>query len=120
MRVVIAMMKHETDTFSPLPTPLASFGRGKATGGPAFGSEAIAMVAGTNNAMAAEAAGEVLNASVFGGFPLSDIPWVGLSVAVVADANRIAAGQALVDELCAMARPACRPPALRSISRLRR
>ena len=53
MRVVIAMMKHETNTFSPLPTPLANFGRGKLTGGPAFGDEAAAMVAGTNNAMAA-------------------------------------------------------------------
>ena len=271
MRVVIAMMKHETNTFSPLPTPLANFGRGNSVRGPAFGDEAIAMVAGTNNAiaafldlaqaegwdvsvpitanavpsglvdrdafeaicapivqavaqgcdavmldlhgamvvdgvddpegellarirrvapkvpvavafdfhgnfspvtfanadivtgyrtyphidmyetgrragrtllrmlagevrprvlwrrlpmlthmnrqtpsmqpmkdimdraMAAEAAAEVLNASVFGGFPLSDIPWVGLTVAVVADAGRLTAAQALVDELSAMA-----------------
>ena len=28
MRVVIAMMKHETNTFSPVPTPLARFGKG--------------------------------------------------------------------------------------------
>jgi microcystin degradation protein MlrC len=271
MRVVIAMMKHETNTFSPLPTPLANFGRGKLTAGPAHGDEAIAMVAGTNNAMAAfldlaesqgweiavpmvasavpsglvareafeamcapvvnavaqgcdavlldlhgamvvdgfddpegellariraiapkvpvavafdfhgnfspvtfanadivtgyctyphidmyetgkragrtllrmlagdarpqviwrrlpmlthmnrqtpllqpmkdimdramaaEASGEVLNASIFGGFPLADIPWVGLTIAVVADAIRIPAAQALVDALCAMA-----------------
>src|SRR5947209_6635664 len=53
MRVVIAMMKHETNTFSPLPTPLANFGRGKLTEGPAAGEEGIAMVDGTNNAMAA-------------------------------------------------------------------
>ena len=267
MRVVIAMMKHETNTFSPLPTPLANFGRGNSTRGPAFGDEAIAMVAGTNNAIAAfldlaraegwdvtvpiaanavpsglvdrdafeaicapivqaveqgcdavmldlhgamvvdgvddpegellarirkvapdvpvavafdfhgnfspvtfanadivtgyrtyphvdmyeagrragrtlqrmlagevrprvlwrrlpmlthmnrqtpamqpmkdimdraiaaEASGEVLNASVFGGFPLSDIPWVGLTVVVVADADRLPAAQALADEL---------------------
>ncbi|MEO8133771.1 MAG: M81 family metallopeptidase [Betaproteobacteria bacterium] len=271
MRVVIAMMKHETNTFSPLPTPLANFGRGNSARGPAFGDEAIAMVAGTNNAiaafldlartegwdvtvpiaanavpsglvdrdafeaicapivqavkqgcdavmldlhgamvvdgvddpegellarirmvapgvpvavafdfhgnfspvtfanadivtgyctyphidmyetgcragrtllrmlagevrpgvvwrrlpmlthmnrqtpamqpmkdimdraMAAEASGEVLNASVFGGFPLSDIPWVGLTVAVIADADRLPAAQALVDELSATA-----------------
>ena len=44
MRVVIAMMKHETNTFSPLPTPLVNFGRGKLTEGPAFGDEAIAIV----------------------------------------------------------------------------
>lgn len=271
MHVVIAMMKHETNTFSPLPTPLANFGRGKLTDGPAFDDEAAAMVAGTNNAMAAflelahaegwalsvpivasavpsglvareafeamcapilaavargcdavlldlhgamvvegfddpegellarirtiapkvpvavafdfhgnfspvtfanadivtgyctyphidmhetgaragrtlqrmlagdarpqliwrrlpmlthmnrqtpakqpmkdimdramaaEATGEVFNASIFGGFPLADIPWVGLTVAVVADANRLAPAQALLDELCAMA-----------------
>ena len=28
MRLVIAMMKHETNTFSPVPTPLARFARG--------------------------------------------------------------------------------------------
>ncbi len=27
-RVVIAMMEHETNTFSPVPTPLARFARG--------------------------------------------------------------------------------------------
>ena len=37
-------------------------------------------------AIAAEASGEVLNASVFGGFPLADIPHVSLSAVVVADA----------------------------------
>ena len=26
MRLLIAMMKHETNTFSPVPTPLARFG----------------------------------------------------------------------------------------------
>jgi len=29
MRLLIAMMKHETNTFSPVPTPLARFGRGR-------------------------------------------------------------------------------------------
>ena len=52
MRVVIAMMKHETNTFSPLPTPLASFGR-DSTGSPPAGDEGRALVAGTNNAIAA-------------------------------------------------------------------
>jgi len=28
MRLLIAMMKHETNTFSPVPTPLARFGHG--------------------------------------------------------------------------------------------
>jgi microcystin degradation protein MlrC len=46
-----------------------------------------------DRAIAAEASGAVLNASVFGGFPLSDIPWVGLTVAVVADADRCPAAQ---------------------------
>lgn len=36
-----------------------------------------------DRAIAAEASGEVLNASVFGGFPLSDCPEAGLSVLVV-------------------------------------
>ena len=36
-RYVIALIKHETNTFSPLATPLASFGHGN---GPAFGDAA--------------------------------------------------------------------------------
>ena len=56
-----------------------------------------------DRAMAAEAAGEVLNASVFGGFPLADIPHVGLSVVVAADAARLDSARSLLDELCAMA-----------------
>ena len=51
-----------------------------------------------DRAIAAEASGEVLNASVFGGFPLSDMPHTGLSVIVVADGDK-AAGDALRDEL---------------------
>ena len=31
MKLVIAQMKHETNTFSPVPTPLARFARGKPT-----------------------------------------------------------------------------------------
>ncbi len=55
-----------------------------------------------DRAIAAEAGGEVLNASVFGGFPLSDIPHTGLSVVVVTDGDKTAA-DALRDELLDMA-----------------
>jgi microcystin degradation protein MlrC len=53
-------------------------------------------------AMAAEASGAVLNASVFGGFPHSDIPHISLSAVVVCD-RRADAGRALRDRLLAMA-----------------
>src|SRR5258708_4751928 len=53
-------------------------------------------------AMAAEASGAVLNASVFGGFPHSDIPHVSLSTVIVCD-RRADAGLALRDRLLAMA-----------------
>ena len=55
-----------------------------------------------DRAIQAEDSGEVLNASVFGGFPLSDIPHTGLSVIVVADGDK-AGGDALRDELLDMA-----------------
>src|SRR5436305_6748266 len=44
MRLLIAMMKHETNTFSPVPTPLARFGKGP---GPLYGEAAIAAYRGT-------------------------------------------------------------------------
>ncbi len=56
-----------------------------------------------DRAMAAEAGGEVLNASIFGGFPLADIPHVGLGLVVVADAGRMDAARRLMDELAALA-----------------
>ena len=56
-----------------------------------------------DRAMQAERDGEVLNASVFGGFPLSDIPCAGLSVVVVAERERLDVGEKLLDELCALA-----------------
>jgi microcystin degradation protein MlrC len=43
-RFVVAMMMHETNTFSPLPTPIGSFARAEALSGPA----AIAEAEGTN------------------------------------------------------------------------
>ena len=49
-RYVIALIKHETNTFSPLPTPLTAFGHGN---GPAFGAAARSRFAGTNTPMGA-------------------------------------------------------------------
>ena len=62
MRVVVAMMSHETNTFSPVPTPLESFGHG----GPARGQGVIDAYAGTNTCLAAfldiftEAGGDIV------------------------------------------------------------
>ena len=56
-----------------------------------------------DRAMAAERDGEVLNASVFGGFPLADIPHTGLTVVIVADAGHTDAARRLLDDLCHMA-----------------
>jgi microcystin degradation protein MlrC len=53
MRFVAAMMKHETNTFSPIPTPLFSFAVGEPGGIPAGGAEAIGRYAGTNTGIAA-------------------------------------------------------------------
>src|SRR3984893_10523796 len=44
MRLLIAMMKHETNTFSPVPTPLGRFGHGP---GPLYGEAAIQAYRGT-------------------------------------------------------------------------
>ncbi|MCP5150438.1 MAG: M81 family metallopeptidase [Ectothiorhodospiraceae bacterium] len=51
MRLLIAMMKHETNTFSPVPTDLARFGRGQPT--PFYGDEAVRAFAGTGSGLAA-------------------------------------------------------------------
>ena len=40
MRIVIARMHHETNTFSPVPTPLVAFGTGNGTG-PLYGPQAL-------------------------------------------------------------------------------
>ena len=56
-----------------------------------------------DRAMQAERDGLVRNASVFGGFPLSDIPYAGLSVVIVADRDRVSAAQELLDDLCSLA-----------------
>jgi len=49
-RYVVALIKHETNTFSPLPTTLSSFGHGN---GPASGAEARARFENTNTPIAA-------------------------------------------------------------------
>jgi microcystin degradation protein MlrC len=55
MRLLIAMMKHETNTFSPVPTPLARFGPSSAIGGsgPLYGDAAIAAYRGTGSGLGA-------------------------------------------------------------------
>src|SRR5260370_33444783 len=50
MRLLIAMMKHETNTFSPVPTPLARFGNGP---GPLYGEAAISAYRGTGSGLGA-------------------------------------------------------------------
>jgi microcystin degradation protein MlrC len=52
-RFVTAVMRHETNTFSPIPTPVADFGRIGPTDGPARGDEALRVYAKTNNPVAA-------------------------------------------------------------------
>ena len=52
MRIVIARMQHETNTFSPVPTPLLSFGTGNGTG-PYYGADALAAARGARVAMGA-------------------------------------------------------------------
>jgi microcystin degradation protein MlrC len=50
LRFVIALIKHETNTFSPIPTPLEKFGHGQ---GPAFGRAARDAFEGSATPMAA-------------------------------------------------------------------
>jgi len=52
MRVVIARMQHETNTFSPVPTPLAAFGTGNGRG-PYYGAAARRAMTGARVAMGA-------------------------------------------------------------------
>ena len=52
MKFVVAMMKHETNSFSPLPTPLSSFGRTGGHVGPMYGNQIVEMYEGTNNPIA--------------------------------------------------------------------
>lgn len=51
MKIVVAQMKHETNTFSPVPTALERFARGQAL--PFEGDEALAAYRGTGSAIGA-------------------------------------------------------------------
>jgi microcystin degradation protein MlrC len=51
VKLVLAQMKHETNTFSPVPTPLARFGRGRER--PWEGREAYEEFKGTGSALGA-------------------------------------------------------------------
>jgi microcystin degradation protein MlrC len=73
MRLLIAMMKHETNTFSPVPTPLARFGNGP---GPLYGEAAIRAYRGTGTGLGAyldlaEAAGAEIVLPIAAGAPPS-------------------------------------------------
>ena len=52
-RLIVAVFKHETNTFSPLPTPLEAFGRYNPKPGPVYGADAVATYRGTNTPAAA-------------------------------------------------------------------
>lgn len=54
-------------------------------------------------AVEAEQSGQVLNASVFAGFPLADTPYTGLSIVLVAEQGKEAQAQILLDRLADMA-----------------
>jgi microcystin degradation protein MlrC len=53
MRFVLAAIKHETNTFSPITTPLASFAIGRPGGVPLSGAEAMNAFRGTNTPLSA-------------------------------------------------------------------
>ncbi len=88
-RFVPAVFKHETNTFSPVPTPLEAFGRYASERGPIYGDDALKAYHGTNTPvgafidLAAEAAAELV-------FPLA------------ADATPSAAAPDSVLDHCAM------------------
>ena len=65
MKIIAARMNHETNTFSPVPTPLEAFG----PEGPVFGAAALAGARGTRTALgafieAAEARGATIEVAV--------------------------------------------------------
>ena len=77
MRFVLAEMMHETNTFSPLPTPLEAFAMGTGRAGPALGTEAALMrFEGTNTSLGgliqvAREAGAGITIPIAGGAPPS-------------------------------------------------
>ena len=95
MRVVIAQMKHETNTFSPVPTPLARFANGSEV--PPEGADAYQAYKGTGSAIAAfielaeEAGAEIVlpvAASAWPSGPVEDVAFEHIArriTAAVAD-----------------------------------
>ncbi|MGH6944149.1 MAG: M81 family metallopeptidase [Geminicoccaceae bacterium] len=77
MRFVLAEMMHETNTFSPIPTPLEAFAMGTGRAGPLFGTEAaLERFEGTNTTLGglievARKAGAEIAVPIAGGAPPS-------------------------------------------------
>ena len=72
MKVVVAMMKHETNTFSPVPTPIERFARGQKM--PFEGNEVIKAFKGTGSGLGAFIdLGEEANAEMV--FPIAANAW---------------------------------------------
>lgn len=73
MKILVAMMSHETNTFSPVPTPIARFG---GVNGPAYGADARRVGHGRSSSMAgmyrvAEATGAEIVTPIAAGAPPS-------------------------------------------------
>jgi microcystin degradation protein MlrC len=95
LKIVAARMNHETNTFSPVPTPLASFG----PDGPTFGAAAHAQAKGSRTALGAF-------------IDMTEARGASLSVAVNATANpsgRVDAGayEHLADSIVGAIRAGC-------------
>ena len=77
MRFVLAEMMHETNTFSPIPTPLEAFAVGTGRAGPALGTAAaLDRFEGTNTSLGgliqvAREAGAAITLPIAGGAPPS-------------------------------------------------
>ena len=52
-----------------------------------------------DEAIRVEAKGEVLNASIFGGWPLADIPHVGVHGVIISDRQKVSKGERILGEL---------------------
>jgi microcystin degradation protein MlrC len=94
MRLLIAVMQHETNTFSPVPTPLARFGRGRT---PPRGTEAIAAYRGTGTAagayldLAEKAGADVvfpIAANAWPSGPVEDQAFEAISDAICAEISK--------------------------------
>ncbi len=103
MKLVIAQMKHETNTFSPVPTPIARFAAGAAL--PPEGEAALAACRGTGSALAAfveraEAAGASVTlpiaASAWPSGPVHDAAFEHIAGRIV-DAVRAGCDGVLLD-----------------------